>query len=44
MVMFECITGKRPFFHGDPPMALAWVDWVAKKGPDDIHIFWGEDG
>ena len=20
------------------------VDWVSKKGPKDIHIFWGEDG
>ena len=20
------------------------VDWVSRKGPKDIHIFWGEDG
>ena len=24
MVVFECVTGKRPFLHGDPAVAIGW--------------------
>ena len=25
VVVFECITGKRPFLHGDPAVAFGWL-------------------
>lgn len=37
MVVFECITGKRPFLQGNNTV-LGWMDAVAKKKPDEIWL------
>ncbi|CAI8028303.1 Inhibitor of nuclear factor kappa-B kinase subunit alpha [Geodia barretti] len=42
VIVFECISGKRPFLHGHPSAGFAWVDCVAKKGDKDIYIYWGD--
>ncbi|XP_064389970.1 inhibitor of nuclear factor kappa-B kinase subunit beta-like [Halichondria panicea] len=43
VVVFECVTGIRPFLHGEPTMNILWVDCVAKKGPKVIHIHYKDN-
>ncbi|XP_061182095.1 inhibitor of nuclear factor kappa-B kinase subunit alpha-like [Saccostrea echinata] len=41
-VVFECITGFRPFLPQVPP--VTWHREVCKKSPDDITAFYNSDG
>ncbi|XP_078319526.1 inhibitor of nuclear factor kappa-B kinase subunit alpha-like [Crassostrea virginica] len=41
-VVFECITGFRPFLPQVPP--VTWHREVCQKAPDDITAFYNSDG
>lgn len=43
VVVFECITGRRPFIQGNSS-PFGWIDSVLRKKPDDIWLPLSTDG
>ena len=44
MYKYACLSHAHLHNYTSKLCQFYRVDWVSKKGPKDIHIFWGEDG